>query len=89
MRRGTIAFLDGAGVRRALDEGRVGLLAAWGKELPLLVVVAGGRGGLIKSFRNLDRVLVTVPAELEVAAVVWARSLLVTEVALELVGEGR
>jgi hypothetical protein len=33
-------------------------------------------------------VLVTVPAELEVAALVWARSVLVSETALPLV-EGR
>ena len=39
----------------------------------------------MKSFRNLKRVLVTVPSELEVASVVWARSLLVTEAALPLV----
>jgi ribosomal protein L4 len=43
---------------------------------------------LIKSFRNLDRVAITVPSELEVQQVVWARSLLVTEPALEQV-EGR
>jgi ribosomal protein L4 len=43
---------------------------------------------LIKSFRNLDRVAVTVPAELEVSQVVWARSLLVSEAALEQV-QGR
>jgi len=42
----------------------------------------------VKSFRNLDRVAVTSPGELEVAAVVWARSLLVTEAALPLV-QGR
>ncbi len=40
---------------------------------------------LIKSFRNLQGVLVTVPAELEVAQVVWARSLIVSEAALPLV----
>ena len=34
---------------------------------------------------NLRRVLVIVPAELEVVSVVWARSLLVTEAALPLV----
>ena len=34
---------------------------------------------------NLERVLVTVPAELEVAHVVWANSLLVSEAALPLV----
>ena len=40
---------------------------------------------LIKSFRNLSKVLVTVPGELEVSELVWARSLLVSEAALELV----
>ena len=39
--------------------------------------------GVIKSFRNIPRVLVITPAELEVAAIVWARSLLVSESALE------
>jgi ribosomal protein L4 len=39
---------------------------------------------LIRSFRNLDRVAVVTPAELEVGAVVWARSLLVSEDALPL-----
>ena len=38
-----------------------------------------------KSFRNLERVAVVGPAELEVAAVVWARSLLVSEAALPIV----
>jgi len=53
------------------------------------VLVAGeDEETLIKSFRNLPRVLVTVPAELEVAHVVWARSLVVSEAALPLV-QGR
>ena len=43
---------------------------------------------LIKSFRNLEKVLVTVPGELKTVAVVWARAVLVTEGALPLV-EGR
>ena len=38
---------------------------------------------LIKSFRNLGRTLVTVPGELEISQVVWARSVLVSEAALE------
>jgi large subunit ribosomal protein L4 len=61
------------------------LLAGWVRELPLLVVAHEDEEALIKSFRNLDRVLVTVPAELEVAQVVWARSLLLSEAALPLV----
>ena len=40
---------------------------------------------LVKSFRNLDKVLVTVPAELEVASLVWARSVVISEAALPLV----
>jgi ribosomal protein L4 len=40
-----------------------------------------------KSFRNLDRVLVLEPSELEVGAVVWARSLLATESALDRIKE--
>ena len=37
-----------------------------------------------KSFRNLERVVVVLPSEVEVVALVWARSLLVTEASLEL-----
>ena len=58
------------------------MLASWGGETPSVVVVAEEEAGLAKSFRNLDRVVVTVPSELEVAEVVWARSLLVSEAAL-------
>jgi large subunit ribosomal protein L4 len=56
---------------------------AWGKELPLLVVADPEQEAMIKSFRNLDGVFVVAPAELEVAELVWARSVLVSEKALE------
>jgi ribosomal protein L4 len=39
----------------------------------------------VKSFRNLEKVLVVAPAELEVASLVWARSVLISETALPLV----
>jgi len=61
------------------------LLAAWAKELPLVLVVEEGEDTVAKSFRNLERVAVVTPSELDVAAIVWARSLLVTEAALPLV----
>ena len=64
------------------------LLAEWGKELPAVVVATPEQEAVAKSFRNLDRVAVTSPGELEVAALAWARSLLVTEAALPLV-QGR
>jgi ribosomal protein L4 len=59
-----------------------------GLELPLVLVVNPDEVSLQKSFRNLDRVAVVAPSELEVGAVVWARSLLVSESALETV-QGR
>ena len=61
------------------------VLAGWAQPLPLVVVCLDEEAGLIKSFRNLPRVALVVPSELEVAAVVWARSLLISEAALELV----
>jgi len=62
------------------------LLAKWGQELPL-VVITKDEHNVVKSFRNIDRVVVTSPGELEVAALVWARSVLVTQDALDLVKE--
>jgi large subunit ribosomal protein L4 len=80
---GTVAVLDGSGFDAPSTKTAAGLLAAWGKDVPLLVVTTEDEVGVIKSFRNLEKVLVTIPAELEVSAVVWARALLVTEGALE------
>jgi large subunit ribosomal protein L4 len=61
------------------------LLGSWGKELPIVLVALPEQEAIAKSFRNIDRVVCVPPAELEVAAIVWARSLLVTEAALETV----
>ena len=61
------------------------MLAAWGQRTPTVLIFNEDEVALIKSFRNLERVLVTVPAEVEVAEIVWARSLLVSEAALPLV----
>ena len=61
------------------------VLEAWGKDAPVVVVAHEDEEAVVKSFRNLERVLVTVPSELEVAAIVWARALVVTEAALPLV----
>ena len=85
---GTLAVLDGSGFEAPSTKQAKSLVESWGKELPLLVVASEEEETLIKSFRNLPRSLVTVPSELEVATVVWARSVLITEAALPLV-EGR
>jgi large subunit ribosomal protein L4 len=81
---GTLAFVD-AGFDEPSTKQALELLGGWSQQFPLVVVADEGEEALIKSFRNVERVLVTVPSELEVAHVVWARSLLVTEAARELV----
>lgn len=85
---GTLALVDGTVFGTPSTKQAKALIESWGKDLPLLVVAHDEETTLVKSFRNLDRVLVTVPAELEVAAVVWARSVIVSEAALPLV-QGR
>jgi large subunit ribosomal protein L4 len=82
---GTLGVLDPGAFDAPSTKAALELLGSWDKELPVLVVAQPEDEALIKSFRNLDRVAVTVPGELEVSQVVWARSLLVSEPALELV----
>jgi large subunit ribosomal protein L4 len=81
---GTLAILDGSGFDAPSTKKAAELLAGWG-ERPTLVVVSEDEEILVKSFRNLEKVLVTVPAELEVASLVWAHSVLISEAALPLV----
>ena len=57
---------------------------AWGKQRPLVVVAQEDQDAIAKSFRNLEGVLVVTPGEVEISALVWARSLLVSQGALEL-----
>ena len=85
---GTLALLDGGSFEAPSTKAAAELLKTWGGETPAVVVCAEDEEAVAKSFRNLDRVIVTVPAELEVSEVVWARSLLVSQAALPLV-EGR
>jgi large subunit ribosomal protein L4 len=76
------AFPDGPKTKTAAE-----LLAQWGAELPLLVIVQPDEQDVAKSFRNLTRVLVLETPDLEVGALVWARSLLFSEAALARVQE--
>jgi large subunit ribosomal protein L4 len=82
---GTFGLLDGSGFSEPSTRKAAELLAGWGKELPLVVVTGTEEENVSKSFRNLDRAVVITPGELEVAALVWARSVLVTQDALDLV----
>jgi large subunit ribosomal protein L4 len=80
---GTLALLDAAAFETPSTKGAAELMRTWGGQAPAVVVVNDDEEMLGKSFRNLERVIVTTPAELEVAEVVWAKSLLVSESALD------
>ena len=82
---GTLGLVSGDSFETPSTKQAVELLAKWSRQTPTLLVVTEDEEALIKSFRNLERVLVTIPEELEVAQVVWARSLVVSEAALPLV----
>lgn len=81
----TFALVSGESFTDPSTKQAAALLSEWGSAAPTVVVATEDEHAVVKSFRNLDRVLVTVPGELEVASVVWAGSLLVTEAALPLV----
>ena len=81
---GTLAILDGSGFESPSTKQAAEVLAGFGQR-PTLVVVTEDEELLIKSFRNLPKVLVVDPAELEVASLVWARSVIISEAALPLV----
>jgi large subunit ribosomal protein L4 len=82
---GTLGVIEDSAFTEPSTKAAAAFLTQWGQEFPTLVVVREDDDQIIKSFRNLQRVLLVTPAELEVAAIVWARSLLVSESALEAV----
>jgi large subunit ribosomal protein L4 len=79
---GTLGLVDGAVFEAPSTKLAATLIGAWAKELPLVVVCADEDENLARSFRNLQKVVVVAPSELDVAAVVWARSLRVSLAAL-------
>jgi large subunit ribosomal protein L4 len=85
--RSALAVIDGSGFNEPSTRAAADLVGGWGKELPLVVIAQPDEEAVVKSFRNLDRVLVLEPSELEVGALVWARSVLATEAALDRVKE--
>ena len=82
---GTLAVFSADAFEQPSTKAAVSFLDAFGKEAPVVVVVTGDEESAVKSFRNLPRVAVSTPEDLEVTAVVWARSLLVSETALPIV----
>jgi len=85
--RGTLAVVDASSFEEPSTRAAAAFLADWGQKLPIVLVAQAEEEALIKSFRNIERVLVLEPSELEVGAVVWARALLASEAALARVEE--
>jgi large subunit ribosomal protein L4 len=84
---GSIAVVNGALFPEPKTRLAEGLLAEWKARVPLVLLCGADEVAIAKSFRNLPRVLVLEPSELEVGPLVWARSVLVTEAALSRVTE--
>ena len=82
---GSLALVDAAHFEAPSTKQAVAMVEELSR--PIVLVCTGDEANLAKSFRNLDRVAVVEPAELEVGAVVWARSLLVSEAALPVLQE--
>jgi large subunit ribosomal protein L4 len=79
---GSLALVDAAQFEEPSTKQAAGLVEAAELAHPIVLVCNGDETALVKSFRNLERVAVVEPTELEVGAIVWARTLLVSEAAL-------
>jgi large subunit ribosomal protein L4 len=84
---GTLGIVDASAFSEPSTKAAAAFVEAWGKDRPLIVYAQPEEESFTKSFRNLDRVLVLDPAKLEVEPLVWARSVLATEAALDRVQE--
>jgi large subunit ribosomal protein L4 len=82
---GTLAIVSADQFEAPSTKAAKALVDGWGKQAPTVVIALAEEEAVAKSFRNLERVAVLTPSELEVGAVVWARSLVITEGALPLV----
>ena len=79
---GTLALLDAGSFGEPSTKSAKVFLESAKLEAPVVIVLTDDEVAAAKSFRNLPRVVVVAPSELEVGAVVWARSLVVSEAAL-------
>jgi large subunit ribosomal protein L4 len=85
---GSFALLDATAFEQPSTKQAKTFLDGSGLVAPVVVVLTAEEAVAAKSFRNLERVAVVGPSELDVSAAVWARSLIVSEAALSII-EGR
>jgi len=84
---GSLAVVDAGAFDEPSTKAAAAFLQSWGKDAPVIVVAQPDEEAVAKSFRNLERLLVLTPSELEVGALVWAKSVVMTESALARVQE--
>jgi large subunit ribosomal protein L4 len=85
--RDTVALLDGAGFDEPSTKRAADALRKWGAEGPTLVVLDTDEIAALKSFRNIDRVTVLEAEGVGVADILGARSLVISNAALDTVAE--
>lgn len=83
--RGSVAVLDADGFEAPATKRASEALHKWGARQPTLVVLDGAEETAHKSFRNIRRVSVMAADDIGVADVVGARSLVISQRALETV----
>jgi large subunit ribosomal protein L4 len=81
--RDSIAVLDASAFSEPKTRQASELLEDWGRQRPTLVVLAPEESAAALSFRNLDRVAVSLPEDVGVADLLGAASIVVSEPALE------
>lgn len=81
--RGSIAVLDAAAFETPSTKAAAQALEKWGARRPSLIVIGGEETGVLKSFRNIERVQVAEVGAIGVADVIGAASVVVSEQALE------
>jgi large subunit ribosomal protein L4 len=85
---GSLAAVDGGKIKEPKTKAATELIDGWRSERPLVVVTARDEDALGRSFRNLERTHVVSVRDLEVADLVWARSLVVSKAALAVLEGG-
>jgi large subunit ribosomal protein L4 len=78
----SLGVFDGAAFASPKTSEAGAMVKAWGQQLPLVVLVGEEESAAALSFRNLERVIVAWVEDITVVELLWARSLLVSQVAL-------
>jgi large subunit ribosomal protein L4 len=81
--RGSVAILDASGFEDPSTKRAAEALEKWGARRPTLVVITAEETGVLRSFRNIERVEVAEVGSVGVADVIAAASLVLSEDALD------